>query len=99
MHYIINIIQGILSYRCTLEPQRKNKTLLMCMISQGLNVFKYSDQKQFSSMFMLKRSCQTLCETESRIGAVIEGMWSRPNTVMVFHQGSLLRIKPIQTDH
>lgn len=53
-------------------------------------------------MFTLERTCQTLLETMyniRRIGAVVEGMWSRPNTVMVFHQGPLLRIKPIQKDH
>lgn len=80
----------------------------MCMISQVLGVVKHSYQKKqnktkpSSSMFTLKRTCQTLLETMyniSKIGAVVEGMWSRPNTVMVFHQGPLLSIKPIQTDH
>lgn len=80
MHDIVKIIQGLLSYRCISEPQRK-KTLFMCMISQVLSETKHSDQKKtttlFSSMFMLERTRQTLIESMyniSRIGAVVEGM-------------------------
>lgn len=61
---IIIIIQGILRYRFTSEPQRerKKKKLLMCMISQGLNEVKHSEQKQFFLNVFAKKILSNLCE-------------------------------------